>query len=199
MGLMERIKLWFRGFNYKEISQIVKELQKNPAIGDAAFNVFLGSLMMGAVVFISMALVGSMPGAGSAGAVVFIPAIIYAVAMILIAIIYFFVSEGVQWVLAKALGGKGAYAHQVQVSSLPTAANMVLTPVFVIPFVGPIISIVVSLYRIFLGYLIIRGVHGLSNVRAAAVVLIPVVLGIIAYVLLLLYLTPMAVTTTTPA
>lgn len=197
MGLMERIKLWFRGFNYKEIPSLVKEYQKNPTVGDAALNVFLGALVTGATVFLYFVIWGSIYGTqglpGQMG--VFLTfAIIYAIAIIIFALAFFLISEGVYWVLAKALGGKGAYAHQVQVASLPRAACMALAPIFFIPCIGSIISMVASFYQIFLIYLIIKEVHKLSGARAAVVVLIPVALAAVAFALLLLYLTPMAAT-----
>lgn len=123
--------------------------------------------------------------------------------------IFAFIYSLIEYVVARALGGTGDIRANFNASALPGLAVFIITiPILIlqIPFtwlsIVPIISLCASivalplsialmiagLYAFYLKYLAMKKVHGLSSMRAAGVVIIPIiaviVLAIAAIILL---------------
>ena len=90
----------------------------------------------------------------------------------------------VYFVLAKIFGGKGGFREQTAALSLVMGGIMVLgfpfialSNVLLVGWIFGLLYMLVSLYGLYNMYLVVKGVHSLSSVRAAAVVLIPILLA----------------------
>ncbi len=199
--VLERIKLWFRFLEPSKTDQIMQEQKSKADLKEAVINVALSSLVpaVGALLLfaiiglffgsianslfgsISSEMGGVLGGALGLGLIVF--GIIYAVMIIVLEPIVLLVGQGISFLIAKLLGGKGKYTEQVYFSSFVTSAWNIVFPLLVIPCLGSILSIIIAVYSIYLNYKIIKTVHQLDRLRAAAVVLIPiaVVLAIYAF------------------
>jgi hypothetical protein len=110
----------------------------------------------------------------------------------------FFIGAGMQYLLAKLLGGRSGsqgrfvvHAFDMLLYLLPlTFISGVIITVFVYfhistLFFAPLISSVLFLYGVFLNVFVVRGVHHLDREKALAVVLIPYIVGIVAIFVLL--------------
>lgn len=93
--------------------------------------------------------------------------------------IVWFIAVGIQWVIAKILGGKGDYMEQYVSSSYLTLFNLL----YIIPVLGPIVATIGSIWTIVMNVVLIRNVHSLSTGKAVVVVLIPLILAIIIGIL----------------
>jgi hypothetical protein len=102
--------------------------------------------------------------------------IIFAIIFVLIVIsIFFFISTGIFYVLARAFGGKGTFLAQSYSLLLITVPLGILMALLgLIPGVGRSVSLVINGYIILLSIRMIMGVHHLSKGKATAVILIPV-------------------------
>lgn len=152
----------------------------------ALLGVFIG-LIFGAIGSMASTNLGLITGGIMGGSYILI-GVIMAVATIIFTPISFLIGTGVHWILAKALGGKGTYSDQSYYASNITAGINVLTPIWMIgsliPCVGYIVSLAVSIYPLYLFYKVIKKVHGLDSTRSAAVIILPVVISIVLVILL---------------
>ena len=118
-------------------------------------------------------------------------AIAAAVLILLFPIIFLvigFVGSIVLFILAKIFGGKGGFVEQTFAFTLIVGAWVamsapfdVLGGIILVGFLFKIVSLLIGVYNIYNAYLVVKGVHQLSSKRAAAVVLIPLAVGIILY------------------
>jgi hypothetical protein len=96
----------------------------------------------------------------------------------------FFISVGIQYLLAKAFKGQGTFLAQSYTRTLFDVPLSIARYVLgIIPILGGIIGIALSIYGIVLNVYSIMAVHRLSGGKATLVVLIPI---IVIYGLLLL-------------
>lgn len=200
--VVDRIKLWLSFLNPSDTDRILKQYKGKGTLKEALINIVLSSLVPAGAMLIIFVLIGLFLGAvfgglaslGDAGGLMagagfgvgtIIIGIIYAVIVVIMTPIVWFIVHGIYWVLAKLLGGTGSYIEQFYFGSFVVGATNILMPLYFIPCVGMLASMVVSLYTYFLIYKIVKSVHGLSTGRAAAVVLIPIVLVIMFYILVI--------------
>ena len=108
-------------------------------------------------------------------------------------VIFGFIWQGILYLLAKVFGGKGTYAQQFYLAALPISIVMILNgAVSWIPIAGTLLGFLIGIYGLYVQYVVIKELHGLSTGKALAVVLIPVfvvvaivvVISILAAVLL---------------
>lgn len=206
MMIRERVKMWIDALWPDKLDKILE--QKSGTLMDGIKNVVLSSLVPAICMVILFTLIGMFigvifgilsgivsPSAGlAAGGITIggyiLMGVVIAVITVIFAPITFLIGTGVHWALARALGGKGNYSDQGYYASMITAAINVLTPILMIlgmiPCFGYIVQLIVSIYPIFLFYKVIKKVHGLDDIRSAAVVILPVVVGIVLVVILYL-------------
>jgi len=91
--------------------------------------------------------------------------IIYPIVML----IMYFVWTGILHVIALLFGGKASYMNLFK----PVGLAAVLGWIAVIPFIGPFLSMLVSLWAIVVYVIIVKSVYDFSTGKAVAVVLIP--------------------------
>lgn len=101
--------------------------------------------------------------------------------MVLFCIFSWLVYSGIEFLLARLLGGTGEYAANAYIEALQSAAFLVMMTPFVAVSMIPCLSlftqpvmIALAMYNLYVRYLIIKYVHNLTRNKAIAVVLIPV-------------------------
>ncbi len=159
------------------------ELHKKEAeISRVAVHFALAGAMLWLAAFIA-----SLLSLNPLGALILLPGvIIYPIVLVISG----FISSIAYFILAKILGGKGGFMQQTLAMALILGGYAVLAFPFSalsgIPIVGGILALaalLIGLYNLYNGYLVIKGVHQLSTLKAAAVVLIPlVILAVLAFV-----------------
>ena len=94
--------------------------------------------------------------------------------------------EGVLFILAKLFGGKSSFTKQVYFGSYLHSVFVILTTILAfIPCVGLIIY-PLYLYEVYLHYVRIKKIHELDTLRAALVILIPLLISLMLLVFFLL-------------
>ena len=99
-------------------------------------------------------------------------------------LIIFFIGSAILYGLAKILGGKGGFEkHTYLLAAIDTL--MIVTAILgLIPVLGGLVGFLLMLYMLYLAILAMQVSHGLDFIKAAIVVLIPVVLlGVLAMIL----------------
>ena len=124
---------------------------------------------------------------------IFIGVILLFVLYIASPVISWFIYSAVQFILAKILGGKADFKTHAYLTALTEAGSgwvVSLLAVFsLVPCVGWVlrpIAMLVSFYSIFLNFRAIKIAHDLDTPRAAAVVLVPIVISVVALIFLFL-------------
>jgi len=102
----------------------------------------------------------------------------------IVALIWAFIWVGILHILARLFGGKAGYTELFN----PMGLSSILGWIAVIPVIGPFLSGIAGLWGIVVTVVVVKSVHSLSTGKAAAVVLIPlVILFIIGLVLAALF------------
>ena len=87
----------------------------------------------------------------------------------------FFIGAGIQYLLARAFRGQGAFLQQCYAVLLYQVPLGIISYVIgLVPILGGIVAFALAIYGIVLNVFAIMAVHRLSGGRATAVVLIPV-------------------------
>lgn len=109
---------------------------------------------------------------------------------LILAPIGFLIGSAIYFGIAKLFGGVGSFEQNTYMLATFTAPIMIVSGALgIIPFLGGCLSLVVSLYQIFLTYLAMKVTHRLSNGAALAVALTPVVIAIICVCIAIFALT----------
>jgi hypothetical protein len=104
--------------------------------------------------------------------------------------IVFLISNGVNLLFAKLLGGNGSFTEQAYLSALigvPLSMMLILLNIlmmalkgnFIVSMVMSLVFLAIMLYSIYLIVKVIMFVHNLSNLRAIAAIGLPVIILII--------------------
>jgi len=142
---------------------------KAVSLGDAAIVVGAAGLISGLIGALTNSKVGLVEGVigGAIGGI--IGSMVFA---------------GLVWGMAKVLGGKGEYGRQYYLYSLFGAPVTVINSVLgLVPFIGGLLSGLLSLYMLYPLTVSIKEVHKLDTVKAVLAWLVPVI--IIAVILAL--------------
>jgi hypothetical protein len=103
----------------------------------------------------------------------------------IMAVIGWLLMSLVYFVFAKLLGGSGSYTLQTYLIALYTAPLMVLSAVVgLIPVLGSILGMLLSLYGLYLLTMALKSAHGFDTIKAALVWIIPVVILVILVLVL---------------
>jgi len=161
------------------------KMVKNANLGAGIQHLAVGYLIYGILLFIAATLFGTMVGSALGMGFGTGSGIIATVIGIIIGIIFGLIAAGIIWVFAKLLGGTGSYGAQLHMTSAPLAFVLVLQGILsFIPFVGPIIGALISLYYLYPLTLAIKEAHNLSTLKALAAWVLPI---IIVFVLLAIF------------
>jgi len=122
----------------------------------------------------------------------FIAVVLFTLVLLPLAVILSgIIMSAVYFIIAKLLGGSGSFTSQTFAFSLIIgASSLVLLPFHMlaaIPFVGLLmlpISIFLALYIYYLYYKAIRSIHGLSQGKAIAVLVIPMAIAVLLIIAL---------------
>lgn len=204
-GAVERAKSWLDVLDAPKFRDTLLRQKANGTLAGAFKNVMLAAAIDAAATFLVLALAGALigavfggisgAGAGGAlagglvgGAALGVWGAAVAAVFLVVAPLLFFAMEGAKWGLARALGGNGTFSEQCFFSSIVMAARLLIgVGGMLIPCAGGIIAVAMNIYAIYLGYLVIRDVHRLGKARAAAVMVVELLLGICIYVAIALW------------
>ena len=179
-------KNWLSMF-FHPVEAIEKD-KANAGVGGVVVNAIIAGILYGIAygIFLLLATAFSplagMGGIGSALMAVLVMIVICPIALV----IGSFIGSGIYYIVAKILGGKGGYMVQTYGLTLITGGMIFLnSPLMIlvaIPCIGlvfSLVSLVVSLYALYSQYKMIKAVHSLSSGKAAAVIIIPIVIAIV--------------------
>lgn len=204
----DRLKIWKNVFFHPTAT--LTEQMKYPGIIRGAKDVFMASIpslligLIGLLIVIGyLALIGSFmalsliilsPVLSILGIIGIIIGVVLLFALYIASpVISWFIYSAVQYIIAKILGGKADFKTHAYLTALTEAGNgwvVSLLAVFsLVPCVGWVlrpIAMLVSFYSIFLNFRAIKIAHDLDTPRAAAVVLVPIVISVVALIFLFL-------------
>ncbi|RLG19236.1 hypothetical protein DRN67_03250 [Candidatus Micrarchaeota archaeon] len=149
------------------------EAVKNFAIG-GAIGGLIGGVLSAFFQFIMSVLSGNVVGA-------FFQLLLTPIFMIVFAIILApignLIMNGLYYLVAKALGGKATYAQQTYLVSIPSIVGLAISVILsAVPFIGSfILAPLFGLYLLYITVVVIRDVHQLEIVKAAAAVILPII------------------------
>lgn len=102
------------------------------------------------------------------------------------ALLFSFVGTGLFWLMAKLLGGKGEFTRQYYLYSLFGAPIAIASILGILPVIGQVISILLSLYSLYPLTISIREIHGFDTLKAVLSWLVPgIILLVIAVIMIL--------------
>ncbi len=106
--------------------------------------------------------------------------VILLLAVPLVLIVLSFIWSALTFVICKLLGGKATFANHYYHLSLIGGALTIFSALSVlIPCLGRFIVIALNLYYLYPSFIVYRGIHKLSNPRAALAALLPLVFAIL--------------------
>ncbi|MDO8554495.1 MAG: hypothetical protein Q7S22_06825 [Candidatus Micrarchaeota archaeon] len=195
----KRAKIWLEIYT-KPHETMTKEM-KNASIMQGVKDRVISILPMSFLVGLFYAVLMLIGGQIVTGILVFFGALIILPIFI---VLFGLFGDGIVWVFAKILGGKGKYSTHFYVNSLVCAGGMIVSTVLFIPsmipcigYVFSLLSLPVTVYEIYLQMKTVRMVHGISRNRAAAAVLLPII--IIVAIMILFYVMVIATVLATTA
>jgi hypothetical protein len=187
MGILSKVPIkqvstW--GKAYFHPMETFEANKKDANFGAIAVNLILIGVIMWATFVLTSLISGGL--SLSTGIAIVISLVMYPVLIV----IGMFIGSGITFVLAKIFGGKGGFMEQTLALTLIYGGCIALAFPFqvlsAIPLIGLIFGLVVfaiTLYNIYNQYLVLKGVHSLTNWKAIAVIAIPIIIAIIIAVI----------------
>jgi hypothetical protein len=135
---------------------------------------------------------------GAAGGITIIDAILTIIIQPIIALVVAFILTGIMYLIAKAFGGTGTFGNQFYHFAVATGGLTIMSAlVSLIPILGELGALLLSVYFLYPMFLIYRAVHKLSDMKSIILTIGPLVvlfiLGIIAvFVVVMLFGATMA-------
>jgi len=140
-------------------------------IGFGLFFIFTGTLDRG--LYLLLIFMGSI--------------IAFLIAVPLLSVICSFLWCIIIFIFCKMLGGKGSFTGQYYHLAIIGGALNILTAISVgIPCLGRPVTMVLNLYYLYPSFLVYKKIHKLSDIRAGAVAVFPLLIGIILFILYLI-------------
>jgi hypothetical protein len=188
MELIDRVKYWFQNLMPDVLVKTMKKDRKEANLEEAMMNIFLSYVPLSALIFLLFVLIAVLGGEGEGRGISLIIGIVIGLLIPVLAVLDFILSHGLLWLVAKALGGTGEYKKQAFFASLPTSAiyllSVILIFIFVIPCIGLILILIITIYFTYMHFLVVREIHKLDNVKAAAVTLSPyIIFGLVLVII----------------
>ncbi len=157
---------------------------KNASLADGAKNWAIAGFVGGLINALVMSLVGigGLPATG----LNIVALLVGAITMAILAPLLNLIGHLILSFIAKLFGGTGSWTQHYYLMSLPALPVMVLTSgLNAIPFAGGFLSLLVSVYMLYLLTLAIQMSHGLTTLKAVAVWLIPTVILAVLMILVM--------------
>jgi len=184
---MKQFQAWLSAYFHPY--QAYDAEKKNADMSTSTVTLALVGLVQAVVAIIVMALALAFASPIVGVPVTLAGAIVILVAYPVASVILGFIGSLLYYIVAMVLGGKGTFWEQTYCFALVSGGVALMSAPFtvlqVIPLLGGIfalVSLVVAIYGVISQYRMIRAVHGLSQLRAAVALLLPVVI-IVAVVL----------------
>lgn len=205
MGFLDRIVLWSKSMQPSKIDMIITEYEGRESLKEAAKNVLLASAMLSiGVILISSIGLGVLRLIWSiivpylnetiaqieaqnylslqfqvAGTIL---GFSYAVIALVMFPFAFFIMQAVQFLLAKAFGGKAPFSKQAYYCGMVFAAAEIASISIAIPCMGLIMTAFAGIAGIYANYLFIKKLHSLGTLSAILVIFISAIIGLLLYV-----------------
>jgi hypothetical protein len=162
----------------KQPSDAVKMKSKAELVQPIILMAIVGSVVMAISMFVQGLFTLNIMAAAS-GLVV--GAILGAIIVPIAALVF----QGIVYLVAKVLGGKGTFTQQFYLVTIATAMGSLLVGVLgMIPCLGALISIVGGLYLLYVQVVVMRDLHQVSTLKALVAILTPlVILALLAFLL----------------
>ena len=192
--VLDRFKKWFSVLKPEGLDSFIAETSGKENLMDALTNfviiAVIGTVFFGIVMAVYLLLVGALLESLISKlniATMFGSLAVFgvlALATVFVgSIVMQFISSGITWVLAKLFGGKATYTRQTHALSYLSGGfqltSIALMFVAWIPCLGGAVSTAYLIYHLYMNYRLVKSVHQLDQMRAIAVVLIPVILVLI--------------------
>jgi len=200
------LRLWFTSLQPSRIEKLIKGQKGKESLKEAMKNVLIASLTMFLAIVIFSALgIGIIrlmwtsispyfgdlfnnPEAESTAGfqfqlVVGILSVSYSVMALIMFPIAFFIMQAVQFLLAKAFGGKADFAKQAYYCSLVFAAVEIASTVIVVPCAGIFGLAIVGLLGVYANFQFVKKLHSLGTFSSIAVILASILIGAWLYIL----------------
>ena len=161
-----------------------KEQEKKADFTQGFAHIVIAGLIVGFFAgigsMIGLTAVGAMGGVTAGAMGTGVGAMAFVVSLVvtpITSVIGWLIGSAIIYVFAMLFGGKGDFVKQSYLIALYAAPLMVVSSIVsLIPFVGPILSLLVSLYGIYLLTMSIKQAHKVSTGKAIAIWLVPVVI-----------------------
>ncbi len=147
--------------------------KKSATVMEGVKQYAIAGLLQGLLLAILGLILGTVAGGIGAGVVAALIGIVVSVIAFPIGAL---IGQGILYVIAKLLDGKGSFAQHYYLTSLFAVPIMVLAAVLAaIPVIG-VVALLVQLYGLYLLTLALKEAHGFDTMKAVLVWLIPAIL-----------------------
>lgn len=169
--------------------EVFAKRKKEAAVTAAAKTYGIVGAVAGGLLGIMFAVLGAafaaIPGLGALAAFGILAIPIGAVVGAILAVLGSLIMSGVEFVVAKLLGGTGDFATHYFLPSLFVIPVTILSLILnFIPILGSILGFILALYNLYLITLAYKEAHGLSTLKAVLVWLLPVIVIFGLFILL---------------
>lgn len=142
-------------------------------------------ILTGIFITLGLSAVGGLFGYGSLGASLGGLSIIgLAISVPIMAAITLFIGSGIFYIIARLLGGKGNYQTQTYLMAIYMAPLGLIGILAMIPFVGILVSLGVTIYMLYLLTLALKETHKFTTGRAVLTWLLPLIVIMVLVMLL---------------
>lgn len=164
--------------------ETLKTEKKNTDLMEGIKQVAIAFAIPGLLAGLVLVFIGSMlafiPGAGFLAGLGIIAIIAAPIFSAVFGVIAMAIGQAVLYVVSTAMGGKGTYEQQFYLSAIWSAPLMLLSMILgVVPFLGALLSLLLSLYGLYLLWLTLKAVHGFDDTKAIIVIVVLVVAAFI--------------------
>lgn len=142
-------------------------------------------ILTGIFITLGLSAVGGLLGYGALGTSLGGLSIIgLAIFVPIMAAITLFIGSGIFYIIARILGGKGSYQTQTYLIAIYMAPLGIIGVLAMIPFVGILVSLGVTIYMLYLLTLALKETHKFTTGRAVLTWLLPVIVIMVLFMLL---------------
>ena len=176
-----------------------KQMKKKGTLKDGAMYIILSSLFIAllaiVLIFVEILTAGALGTFGDEFTADLITGelIIFMIPLIiiLVPIIYLILNlilSGLGYLGCRILGGTGEFENHFYQFAIPGSGLLIIEGILnYIPYLGDIATIILGLYFIYITFLIYKGIHKLSNIRAGFLAVLPAILLLLLVILAVLF------------
>jgi hypothetical protein len=166
--------IWLRAITQPRLAtyQALLEEEPNPTFGKAAGWMALAGLIAGIISGLLLLIAGGQPLE-----LVLTNLICGLIAVPILAVIGFAIGSAILLAIAKLLGGEGTFDQQSYLLAAASAPMSIVSGILApLPLVGPVLSLLASLYYLWLSVLALQAAHRYTPGRAVVTVFAPALL-----------------------